>query len=84
MGRFNRQTKSNPKDLDEVTATVATSKGSAISNLPLAETDVALDPGEAAALALLVGGCLEGALRSLKKKECRLASTRKKTDSRVA
>lgn len=41
-------------DLDEVTATVATGKRGAISNLLLAETDVALDPGETAALAFLM------------------------------
>lgn len=53
-------------NLDEVTATIATRKRSTISNLLLAEADVALDPGEATALALLVRSCLEAALGGLK------------------
>lgn len=54
------------KCLDEVTAAIATRKRSTISDLLLAEADVALDPGETTALALLVRSCLEIALRGLK------------------
>lgn len=47
-----RYFKSRLKDLDEVTAAIATRKWSTISNLLLAEANVALDPGETAALDL--------------------------------
>lgn len=54
------------ESLDEVTATIATRQWSTVSNLLLAEADVALDPGEATALALLMRSCLEVALGGLK------------------
>lgn len=62
---LSRYIKSHSKDLDEVTAAIATSKRSTIGNLLLAEADVALDPGKTTALALLVRSCLEVALRGL-------------------
>lgn len=64
-GPLFRYIKSHLKALDEVAAAIATRKWSTISNLLLAEADVALDPGETTALALLVRSCLEVALRGL-------------------